>query len=88
MKLIHRLFERVFNPRKFWERRANALPRNETSWSVGRTDIRSYDMEGRYVHYVYPPDVEKRERIAFRSLRGAVLCAERMNTYISRKGGE
>lgn len=65
--------------RSYWEKRAKALPRS--GWRVGRTDMHSY-VNGRYVHYVYPPD--DAQRIPFvgsptAALRKAVLYAERKN---------
>jgi hypothetical protein len=75
-----------YNSREYWESRAEKL--EKPKWTVGRTDAFSYveDEKGtyRYIHYVYPPDELKLERIGFRggpigALRKAVRYAEGKN---------
>ena len=80
---------RMMEPREYWKERARAV--NEKAnvgayWSVGRTDMISFDGEGGVVHYAYPPD-EGTERVPFygdcvTALRAAVKFAEAMNANL------
>lgn len=83
------LYEHTFallRGREYWEKRADALPR-DTGWFVGRTDMLSFSaVDGGYVHYAYPPDDPNgnKPRIPFRgsptsALRKAVKFAEHAN---------
>lgn len=84
--MIKNIFQRLVNPRQYWEGRAKALRDTNGGWYVGRIDMRSCilvnDVRLEYIHYAYPPD--NGERIPFfrspvSALRRAVKYAERKN---------
>ncbi len=67
---------------EYWEEEAAKLPKN--GWRVGRTDMYTYLPNGTYVHYAYPPEKLKINRVPFlgtplSGLRKAVKYAKKMN---------
>lgn len=81
MKIFKYIYNYYFS-RKFWVERADKLD-SKRGWFVGRTDMISYDWNGKIVHYAYP-GTDGDKRVGFNgnfvsALRKAVLFAESKN---------
>ena len=66
--------------RQYWILRAEALRLRLQPWSVGRTDLASYDFHwGIIEHFAYGPDGQQKQFLGRSALRSAVKYAQRMN---------